>query len=429
MKYSALAFVLRALARCYLWRYRPVIVAVTGSAGKTTTKDAIAAVLSGRYRVRASGGNLNNDVGTPTTIIGDFSDRYYRTGGTLSFWIGVMWRGCIGLLWQRAYPEILVLEFGADHPGDIKRLTGQYPPHIAVITHVGEIPVHVEFYASPQDIAREKQHIIGLLNQDDFAVLGADDLTVLEMREHTKGRVMTFGMGEGSDIRVTNVAPRLEGTRPLGIEFDIEAHGNVMPLIVDGVLGGGIARAAAAAVAVGSVMKIGLADAVQALSTLSVPAGRMRILDGIRNTIIIDDTYNASPSSVHLAIDTIRHLPATRHILVLGDMRELGTYSVRAHQALGTLAADVADVLICVGEQAKFIADAAGNQMPAEHIHRVANSRDAAQLVQKMLRAGDLVLVKGSQGIRMERIVEEIMARPEDAHRTLVRQSALWLAK
>jgi len=130
-----------------------------------------------------------------------------------------------------------------------------------------------------------------------------------------------------------------------------------------------------------------------------------------------------------MAIDAVRHLPATRHVLVLGDMRELGTHSVRAHQAIGTLAADVADILICVGEQAKFMADAAANQLSPEQIHRVADSREAGAVVQQLLRAGDLILVKGSQGVRMERVVLEIMARPEQAGRLLVRQSARWLDK
>lgn len=417
-------------ARLYLWRFKPVVVAITGNAGKTTTKEAIAAVLATKYRVRATGGNLNNELGIPLTIMGDFAEQYYRTGGTFAFWLRVFIGTRIGF-WKsrRSYPEVLVLEFGADRPGDIKRLARLFPSHIAVITQIGETPVHVEYFASPQELAGEKANLIKHLTSADYAVLGGDDLTVLDMRHQTSAQVRTFGMGEGSDVQALNIHPRLEGSHPLGIAFDIQTHEYSMPVAVTGALGDGFARAAAAAVAVGDIMHIGLADAVQALVALRPPPGRLHILDGIRGTVVIDDTYNASPAAMHLAIDTVRHIPAMRHVLVLGDMLELGSYSVQAHQAVGTMAATVADILVCVGEHGRFIADAAGDQMLKEHIHVVADSRAAAALVQQLLRPGDLVLVKGSQGMRMERIVQEIMAEPQRADELLVRQSARWLAK
>ena len=131
---------------------------------------------------------------------------------------------------------------------------------------------------------------------------------------------------------------------------------------------------------------------------------------------------------MHLAIDTVRTL-AGRKVLVLGDMLELGTHSVQAHQAIGTLAATVADVLVCVGESARFYQTAAANQMAPDRIYRFENSRDAAPEVQRLMRSGDVVLVKGSQGIRMERIVKEIMAEPQRASELLARQSVRWLAK
>ena len=139
---AILSLFLTLSARLYLWRFKPSIVAVTGNAGKTTTKEAIAAVLATKYRVRATGGNLNNELGTPLTIIGDFSDDYYRTGGTLGFWSKVWLRTKLGFFRPRSsYPEILVLEYGADRPGDIARLVRFFPPHAAVITQVGQVPV------------------------------------------------------------------------------------------------------------------------------------------------------------------------------------------------------------------------------------------------------------------------------------------------
>ena len=427
--YRILALKLRFLAWLYLWRYAPTIVAITGNAGKTTTKDAVAAVLATRYQVRATGGNLNNELGIPTTIIGDFAEQYYATGGTLAFWLRVLWTGVVCLIIKQAYPDVLVLEYGADRPGDIRTLSERYHPHIAVITHIGEVPVHVEFFASPRALAAEKAQILRVLSESDVALLGADDLTVLELRSQTRAHVRTFGLGEGSDVRATQVQTLLEGTRPLGIAFNIELDGNAMPVSIDGTLGDGLARAAAAAVAVGREMQVGLADAVMALSSMTPPAGRMRVIDGIRGTIIIDDTYNASPSAMHLAIDTVRHIPAARHVLVLGDMRELGSHAVQAHQAIGIRAAEVADILVCAGEHGRIMADAASHSLSSDHIHTVQDAREAGAVVQQLIRAGDLILVKGSQGVRMERVVAEIMARPEQIGRLLVRQSARWLAK
>jgi UDP-N-acetylmuramyl pentapeptide synthase len=429
MNQKLLAWKLGVWARLILRRYRPTIIAVTGNAGKTTTKEAIAAVLATKYRVRATGGNLNNELGIPTTIIGDFAQQYYRSGGTFLFWLQVLLTAVRVLVYNRDYPQVLVLEYGADHPGDIKRLVHMFPPHISVVTQVGDIPVHIEFFASAQELAAEKAQILKHLTTSDVAVLGYDDLTVLEMREKTHAHVLTYGLGDGADVQVTNVHPRLEGVRPVGIGFDIHLNGSTMPVTIGGTIGAGIARAAAAGVAVGSAMNVGLADAVEALVRMEPPAGRLRIIDGVRGTVLIDDSYNASPAAVHLAIDAVRHLPASRHVFVLGDMLELGAHSVQAHQAVGTMAASVADVLVCVGERGRFIADAAGNQMPPAQIHWAADSRTAAGMVQQLLRAGDLVLVKGSQGMRMERIVQELMAQPERAPELLVRQSARWLAK
>lgn len=417
------------LSRLFLWRYRPVIIGITGNAGKTSTKEAIAAVLRIRYRVRMSGGNLNTVLGMATTVIGDFSDEYYRTGGGWLFGIQVGLHALVGWLKPRsAYPEILVLEYGADRPRDIQRLVRRFRPTIGVVTRIGEIPVHVEFFASPQHLAEEKMALIRALPMDGLAVLNYDDQTVLDMRRSAKAPVVTFGMGEGADIEARDLHIRQVGNVPQGIAFNLTTDHTTMPVLVRGTIGRGVVLAAAAAVAIGRHLGIGLAEAAEVLATLRVPAGRMRIISGIKETTIIDDTYNASPAATHLAIDAIRDLSG-RKVLVMGDMRELGKYSLQAHQAVGTAAAIIADVLVCVGEQARFIADAAGNQMPTENIHWFARSLEAALVVQRLLEPGDVVLVKGSQGMRMERIVREIMAEPEHAKDLLVRQSQRWLEK
>jgi UDP-N-acetylmuramoyl-tripeptide--D-alanyl-D-alanine ligase len=426
---TILTFILTLLARCYRWRYRPTIIAVTGNTGKTTTKEAVAAVLRTAYRVRASTGNLNNELGVPLTIIGDVADEYYRTGGTPWFWFRTLVRAKWELVAPRSsYPQVLVLEYGADRPGDIKKLVASFPPDVSVVTAVGQVPVHVEFFASPQALAEEKAHIIRHLTPEATAVLNADDLTVLEMRSKTRAHVVTYGSGKGADVKAGPVRVRTDGSKPTGIQFDIDADGSVMPVHVSGAIGSGLALSAGAAVAVGRVMRIGLAQACEALSHMHTPPGRLRIINGIKESVIIDDTYNASPAAVHLAIDAVRPLEG-RKILVLGDMRELGEHAPKAHQAIGSLAATVADLLVCVGAGGVMIADAASNQMALEQIIRCGDSKEAGHIVQRLIRPGDVVLVKGSQGVRMERVVVELMAQPQRAHELLVRQSARWLAK
>ncbi len=427
---TLLAAILVPLARLHLRRFRPRIVGITGNAGKTGTRTAVAAALGVKFRVRSPAANMNTPLGLSAAVIGDFDARYARMGGSPLFWLGVLWSGIAGLFASRAgYPEVLVLEYGADRPGDIKRLAAAFRPHIAVVTQVGPVPVHVEFFASPRELAAEKAQLVKALAIDGHAILNYDDLTVLEMRSASPAPDSTFGGGDGADFQYADVRVRTDGQgMPVGVSFNLTSDGSTMPVLVNGVLGRGVAAACAAGAAVAKVVGIGLAEAVEGMASMHTPSGRMRILAGIKGTVIIDDTYNASPAATHLAIETAKSF-AGRKVLVLGDMRELGTHATQAHQDIGNLAGDVADELVCVGEKARFMADAASNQMLKERVRWFVDSRAAAPAVQTLLRPGDVVLVKGSQGMRMERIVLEIMAEPERAAVVLVRQSKRWLKK
>ena len=421
------------IAGMYLRRYKPQIVAVTGNVGKTSTKEAIASVLSGFKRVRSGKGNLNNEFGVPLTIIGNWADDYYEAGNTLFFWIRVLVVSFFGLVFQRNYPEILVLEYGADKPGDIKRLATKFKPHIGVVTAVGEVPVHVEYFSGPEGVAKEKGRLVEALSVSDFAVLNFDDLAVLEMRERTKAKIFTYGFGESATVRISNLEPWLENgvsedlPVPAGVSFKVNFSDSFVPFKIKGSLGKSQGYAAAAAAAVGSIFGMNLVDISEALLEYRGPKGRLKILKGIKNSIIIDDTYNASPSSTHLALETLRGLPATRRVAILGDMLELGKYSIKAHQDIGNMAGEIVDLLVCVGSKAKFIAEASANQMSTENIHNFDTSDEVKLKVKELIKEGDLILVKGSQGMRMEKIVEEIIANPENKKELLARQGKKWL--
>jgi UDP-N-acetylmuramoyl-tripeptide--D-alanyl-D-alanine ligase len=425
---SLLQFFLNLLARAYIWRFKPVIIAVTGNVGKTSTKEAIACVLGSVKRVRSSGGNLNNEFGVPLTILGDWHKEYYEKGPSLWFWLKVLFYAKWGFFFNRKYPEVLILEFGADRPGDIEKLAKIFKPKIGIVTAVGEVPVHVEYFSGPEQIAEEKSKLISALNVGDNAILNFDDLAVLEMKRKSRAKVTTFGFGEGADIRISGYTVITSGE--LGIIFKLErGEHTFVPVKINGTIGKSQAYAAAAAAAVGLSSGMNLVTIREALASYQGPAGRLKILKGIKNTTIIDDTYNAAPASTHNALETLKQFTGRRRIAVLGDMLELGKYSVQAHQVVGDMAGSVADILVCVGSSAKFIADSAGNQMPSDRIYRFDTSEDAKMKIKELLHEADVALVKGSQGIRMEKIVEEIMAEPEKKKELLVRQSKKWLSK
>lgn len=419
-----------AMARSQVHCYGPIIIGVTGNAGKTSAKEAIAAVLGHEKKIRVSAGNLNNEIGFALTILGDWDAEYYNKGPGLSFWARVFLAGIWGTIFGRNFPEVLLLEYGADHPGDIKRLAAMFPPQIAVVTTVGETPVHIEFFKNADALADEKTNLVRALDGHGHAVLNQDDARVLAMAEKTKAHTIMYGFNEGATIRASDFDYRMEADKPTGVTFKLNTGASTfVPVVVYGSLGKSQAYAAAAAAAVGTVLGLNLVQIADGVSRYHGPKGRLKIIAGIRGSTVIDDTYNASPASTRLALETLRDLQAKRKIAVLGNMLELGSHSEKAHREIGEYAAGVANILVCVGEHARAIADAAKKLMPAESVFWFENSIVAKIKVREIMGQGDLVLVKGSQGARMERIVAEIMAEPERKKELLVRQSQNWLAK
>ena len=416
--------ILAQLARATIWRYRPGVIGVTGSVGKTSTKRAIAAVFANGRNLRASEGNLNNELGVALTILGEwrpeelFLVSHDCPAGTRAlakcvFWIKVMWVSLFRLLVFRAekYPEILILEYGVDRPGDMRKLLTMVRPNLSIITAVGDIPVHVEFFSGPEELAREKAKLIEYLPTAGFAILNYDDDTVLEFKNRTRAHTVTFGFSKGAEMRITNFETRSQNGEPKGISFTLEYAGVRVPVTLEGVFGKAQAYAAAAATCVGLAFGMNLVRVAEALRGYRAPEGRGTLLRGIKETYCIDDTYNASPLSMHAALDTLRQLPGKRKVAVLGDMLELGPYAIEAHQHLGEFVASVADVLVTVGPRAKFIGEAARTKgMHKKNVLLFDTAEDAAIPVQHLIKKGDLILIKGSHAIGLEKVVEEIKA-------------------
>jgi UDP-N-acetylmuramoyl-tripeptide--D-alanyl-D-alanine ligase len=415
--------ILRDLARLTIWRYRPGVIGVTGTVGKTSTKLAILAVLANARRVRGSNGNLNNDLGLPLTILGDWSPQDLALvsratpRGTARlrktfFWMKVIFSSLWRVVFkERDYPEILVLEYGADRPGDIKYLLKIARPNVSVITAVGDIPVHVEYYNGPDDVAREKGRLIEYLPSAGFAILNYDDDVVMNLEQRTRAHLMTFGFEKGAEVKITRMENRIEGDRPVGISFKLEYKGTLVPVRLNGVFGRSHAYAAAAAASVGIVFGMNLAAVSDALENYAPAESRMQLLPGIKNTFVIDDSYNASPLSMRAALETLRDLPAKRKVAVLGDMLEIGKYTIEAHEAVGKLAAESVNVLVTVGPRAKFIAETARTAgMKKNSVISFETADEACKPVQALMKQGDLMLVKASHSMELAKIVEEIKA-------------------
>ena len=418
-----LTWVLKKLAQLMILRYRPGIIGVTGSVGKTSTKLAIAAVLGPSRRTRFSKGNLNNELGLPITIIGDFPEEELelvgrdtpageKKVGKTFFWLKVIFVGLFNLVKKKHdYPEILVLEYGADKPGNLKELLEVARPNISVITAVGDVPAHVEFFAGPQEVAREKSRLIEQLPSAGFAILNYDDETVMSLKDRTRAHVVTFGFQKGAETRIMNFGNAVEEGKPAGISFKMEYGGSSVPVKINGAIGRVQAYAAGAAATVGLIFGINLIKISEALKTYKPAPGRMELLQGIKGASIIDSSYNASPLSTREALETLRDLPGKRKVAVLGDMLELGEYSMEAHERVGKMAAQAADILVTVGVAGKLMAESARkNGLSKKSIKSFDSADEAIEAVQNLIKKGDLILVKGSHAMELEKVVEAIRA-------------------
>ena len=420
-------FIVSCLTHCsrrVLAHYAPSIVAITGSAGKTSTKDAVKVVLARQYRTRGSEKSFNSELGVPLTILG-----LANAWGNVLGWFGNLLRAFfLAYGPQVKYPEWLVLEVGADRPGDIARITRYVKPTIAIITRIGEIPVHVENFPTPRDLAREKSLLANALSEDGMLILNADDSTVSGMSAAHKGPLLRYGFSEDADVRASHTQIMYEGNRPVGLTLKVDAIGKSIPLRLPDTFGEHNVGAALAALAVGITTHINPLRCAEALQTLVPPRGRLRLIDGVKGTLILDDSYNASPVAVIAALDTVEKLRVEgRKIAILGDMMELGVYAPEAHRTVGKRAAKVLDALYLVGTRAKFIGEGAREEgMATTKIKTFDESAAAGRALEYDLKSGDIILVKGSQYVRMERAIYEIMADPERASELLVRQEKEW---
>lgn len=411
--------ILRFMAKAVLIRQKPRIIGITGSVGKTSAKAAVFAVLSSRFRVRENQKNYNNEIGIPLTIIGA------ESGGKNIFkWMLVFVKWVFALLNPR-YPEVLILELGVDRPGDMSYFMSFIKPSVGIVTNISSS--HIEYFKTVENIAKEKGVLIESLPADGVALLNGDDKQATLMGQRTKAQVTTFGQGENSTISSSGMIYNYEENIPTGISFKLNYDGKNIPIRLKNILAAHQIYAALAAVGVGITFKMNLVEIASALESLRSPAGRMSLIEGINDSFIIDDTYNASPVSAVAALDVLSQLKSDRKIAILGDMLELGNLSRNGHKEVAQkIFSSKIDIFFAVGSRMKDAVDELiSSGFPKNSIYHFDGPSQAGEKIMEFARKGDFILVKGSQGMRMEKIVEKLLRNQEDEN-LLCRQSRQW---
>lgn len=365
---------LGALQRLAAHRRRQLgltVVGVTGSVGKTTTKEVASSLLGRRFRVLKSEGNLNTEIGVPLTLLKATPDH-----------------------------QVVVLEMGMYAPGEIRALAELAQPDVGVVTNVG--PTHLERLGSIERIADAKAELVEGLAEEGLAVLNFDDERVRAMASRTRAKVVYYGLDPAAHLWADAVQSR--GLQ--GIQFDLR-KGDRRVHVRMPLLGVHCVHAALAAAAVGDHLGMSLEEVAGALHEVSSSL-RLIVEAGINGSTIVDDSYNASPASTLAALNLLAELEG-RKVAVLGDMLELGSFAEEGHRMVGRRAAEVADVIVAVGGLGALVGrEALGYGKPADAVHLAQTNQEAVQVIKGILRPGDCVLVKGSRGMRMEEIVEAI---------------------
>lgn len=422
---------LKILSKLIIKKYKPKVIAITGSIGKSSAKEAVLQVLDNKFRVRASIKNYNNEIGLPLTIIG-------ASSGESSFftWLRVFFKA-IGLLLLRdkKYPEIIILEMGIDRIGDMSYLVSIVKPDIAIVTSVSHS--HLEYFGSINNIKKEKQILVESLEKNGLAILNFDSESVKEMAKISKAPILSYAIKDKqADFMTQDIVYNfLKGDYDLsGITFKVQHEGSVVPVSMKNVISEPAIYAVLAAFAVASSLKLNVLEIASSLRDFSLPPGRMNMLPGIKHSFIIDDTYNSSPEAVLSALDILAKMNIDKEnnkYAVLGEMLEIGAYTEEGHRKIGEkVAKEKINFLIAVGERARdFMRGATAAGFNEDYMFYFSKSCDVGPFLQNRIKAGDLLLVKGSQGVRMERVVKELMAEPERAKELLVRQDEAWTNK
>lgn len=362
---------LQTAAKAWRNRFDVEVIGITGSVGKTSTKELTHAVLSQKYRTFKSPGNRNSILGLPMALFG-----------------------------LREHHEKAVLEMAMYVPGEIKTLCTMSSPQVGLVTLIGA--VHMERAGSMEAIVAAKQELVEALPADGVAILNKDDERVMGMADHTHARIFTYGLDPTADVWADNI----QSMGLDGIRFTLHHKHEAMTVNVP-LLGRHSVHTSLRAAAVGLVEGLSWDQIVRGLQATAVQL-KLVTVPGPKNSTIIDDTYNANPESMMAALNLLADLQG-RHIAVLGDMLELGPVEEQSHRLIGRRAADVAQRLITVGRRAEWIAEEAIKVgMPENHVIKVKDSETAVPILESIIAERDMILVKGSLGMQMDKIINAV---------------------
>ncbi len=408
-------------AKKILAKYKPQIIGITGSVGKSSTKEAVFLVVRQKFFAGKSEKSFNGEIGLPLSIIGI---KFDPQKNPLS-WLRVFLKAISLLIVTKRYPEILVLEYGVDHVGDMDKLLTIAKPDLGIITAIGVS--HYEYFKNAEAIATEKGKLAAILDESSVLIVNADNPKAFEQKNKTKAKILTYALSNQADVGASLRSVSLKN--PFSAELTIKTPTRSMDVAINAI-GDPHYFAVTAAAAVGEALHIETDLIIKGLKEYKPAPGRLNIIPGIKHSTIIDDTYNASPDSMKQAINLFSKLEAPLKIAVLGTMRELGEITESTHKEIGQLIASVhPHYLITVAAGGKLISEAALEAgLPENIIKHFQTSEEAKQTVRELIQPGALVLAKGSQNtVRLEKIVKEIMAEPMRANELLVRQYGDWL--
>ena len=396
--------ILKFFAEKTLKKYQPKVVVITGSIGKTSTKEAIYSVLSGKFKTRRSIKNYNNEIGVPLTILNCDSGEK-----SLWKWIRIFIKAIIlNILKDKNYPELLVLEMAADKKGDIKYLMDIIPRKllkVAVLTAI--TPVHLEFFETVNNIFEEKTTPFSYLGGEELAVINMDNCDVYRVKQKINSKLLTYGLSKDADINITEIKHNNSG-----LEFKINYKDETISSELKDAIADYQLYPLLASIGVGTYFGLKLDEMIGFLKSYKILSKRMQKFEGIKNSIIIDDTYNSSPEALKKAIQALVNISfGQRKIIVLGDMLELGNDSETMHKQAGEIISKTdIDFLITFGEKAKYIfEEAIKNNFSEDNAFHFNNKEKIVELLKNEIKKDDVVLVKGSRGMEMEKIVEKII--------------------
>lgn len=391
---------LRRVASVVLRRHRPLIVGITGSVGKTTTKDLIAEAIERRHRTWATPESVSGELGAALTVLGVQLTRRrwleWLSGFARGAWLVVAPRRC--------YPDIVVVEMAAGRPGELRRITRAIRPDIAIVTAVRR--THMEHFRTLDAVAAEKSWLVRRLRPGGTAVLNADDERVAAMAGLCRGRVVRLGRGAEADLRMETLE-----AGPRGLAADVRI-GDRRVRLESPLLGARRADSLLAALAVGDLLDVPRAEVLEMIRRFHGPPGRLRAVRGNGGLTILDDTYNASPDAVEHALEVLRSCGPPRRA-VLGEMAELGRAEMDLHREIGQHAGRSLDYLVAVGAGGLHIAAAAVEEgMEPCRVRWAKDAAGAAALLDGI--SGGTLLVTGSHHLGLERAFRPLLLDPGD---------------